>query len=213
MLRGVSGQDRPAGRVGPSTATVLGTVTRLQVQRARLKPGVAPHRAYDPGPLLAVPELAVGPRGVLGRTAAGAEVLDVHHADHPDSRNRRLANGLSLLPAAHYALLRQAFGDHLVHGSAGESLLLQTAGPWTEQDLVGDLVLETCDGPPLALLDVAPMPPCLEFTRFCLGREPGSPVDDEVLAALASLGDGRRGFMARPGASGRVSAGCRLLRT
>ena len=58
-------------------------------------------------------------------------VLDVHHADHPDSRNVRLRNGLSLLPRASADALRARYGEHLVDGAAGESLLLETAGPWT----------------------------------------------------------------------------------
>jgi hypothetical protein len=41
-------------------------------------------------------------------------VLDVHHADHPDTRNARLVNGLSLLPRAHYDRLRARYGEHLV---------------------------------------------------------------------------------------------------
>ena len=84
---------------------LLGTVARLQVQRSRLKPGPRGLRTYDPSPLLPVDELEVGPRGAVGHTADGP-VLDVHHADHPDSRNRRLANGLSLLPRAHADALR-----------------------------------------------------------------------------------------------------------
>ncbi len=190
--------------------TPLGTVARLQVQRSRLKPGPAAVRVYDPRPLLEVEALEVGPRGVVGQTTDGP-VLDVHHADHPDSRNRRLANGLSLLPRASYAALRRRYGAHLVDGVAGESLLLDTDGPWAEADLAGTLLLETGEGDLLELADVAAAPPCVEFSRFCLGLPPG-PVGPEVRQALDDLDGGARGFTARVGGTGRVERGARLLR-
>ena len=180
---------------------VLGTVVRLQLQRSRLKPGPRGARAYDPAPLLEVDALRVDARGAQGLDGT----LDVHHADHPDTRRRR-GNGLSLLPAAHYGQLRQAYGDHVADGTAGESLLVEVDGALPEQ-----LLLETADGPPLVLTQVQPAPPCLEFSRWCLGREPGA-VDDEVLAALEHLGGGLRGSYAEVRGSGTVVRGARLLR-
>ena len=190
--------------------TPIGTVVRLQVQRSRLKPGPAPTRVYDPAPLLEVEALEVGPRGVVGVTTDGP-VRDVHHADHPDSRNRRLANGLSLLPRAHYAALRGRYGSHLVDGAAGESLLLDTGGPWSEADVAGTLWLETADGELLELPETVAAPPCVEFSRFCLGIEPG-PVGPDVRQALVDLDAGARGFYAQVRGAGRVERGARLLR-
>ena len=188
---------------------VIGTVVRLQVQRSRLKPGPRGARAYDPSPLLEVAELEIGPRGVAG--LVGAErVVDVHSADHPDSRWRG-GNGLSLLPRAHHDALRQRYGDHLAAGTAGESLLLETGRPLREADLTGNLLLETVAGPPLRLSGAQPAPPCVEFSRWVLGREPGA-LDDEVLATLEALGGGARGFYADVNGTGRVRAGARLLR-
>ena len=188
---------------------LIGTVVRLQVQRSRLKPGPATTRVYDPAPLLEVAALDVGPRGVVGVTTDGP-VVDVHHADHPDSRNRRLGNGLSLLPKAHYVALRARYGDHLVDGAAGESLLLETDGPWT--DLPGDLLLEAVDGDLVPLTHVQPAPPCVEFSRWCL-RAPAGDVGPQVLAGLDDLDGGARGFYAQPLGNGRIEAGCRLFRT
>lgn len=189
---------------------VLGTVTRLQVQRSRLKPGPRGARAYDPAPLLEVDALEVGPRGVVGRAPAGP-VLDVHHADHPDSRNVRLVNGLSLLPRAHYAALRAAYGPHLVDGSAGESLLLDTAGAWSPDALDGPLELEV-DGGWLALTGGTPAPPCVEFSRFCLD-DPAADADGEaVQQALQVLDGGARGFYVRTDGTGTVRRGARLRR-
>ena len=190
--------------------TPVATVVRLQVQRSRLKPGPATTRTYDPAPLLEVEALEIGPRGVVGQTADGP-VLDVHHADHPDTRNRRLANGLSLLPRAHYAGLRQRYGPHLVEGVAGESLLLDTAGPWTGADVEGALWLETVEGELLELPSTEPAPPCVEFSRFCLGV-PVGPVGPDVSQALVDLDGGARGFYAQVRGTGRVERGARLLR-
>lgn len=167
-------------------------VVRLQVQSARLKPA----RVYDPAPLRPVSTLALTPRGAVGDGG-----LDVHHADHPHSRNRDLANGLSLFTLAGYASLREAFGPHLVDGIAGESLLLD--GPLPP----GDLLLETDEGS-VRLSEVAPAPPCVEFTRFCLGGPAGR---DEVAAGLERLRHGARGWYARVEGSGTVRVGARLL--
>jgi hypothetical protein len=184
---------------------LIGTVVRLQVQRSRLKPGPRGSRAYDPAPLLEVAALDIGPRGVIGQ-AEGGPVLDVHHADHPDSRNNRLLNGLSLLPRVHYDRMRGRFGGHLVDGAAGESLLLDTEGPWVLDHLAGELVLEAADGDLLALGPVRVAAPCVEFSRFCLRS------GDGLEQALEDLDHGTRGFYAEVAGAGRVERGARLLR-
>lgn len=190
--------------------TTLGTVIRLQVQRSRLKPGPRGARVYDPAPLLEVTALDVGPRGVVGVTTTGP-VLDVHHADHPDSRNVRLVNGLSLLTRGHYDRLRQAYGPHLVDGVAGESLLLDAVRPWSARDLQGALELETEDGW-LLLSEVVPAPPCVEFSRFCLGDLSADAGGEPVQTALEQLDHGARGFYASTAGTGRVRPGARLRR-
>ena len=189
---------------------ILGTVARLQVQRSRLKPGPRGARTYDPAPLLAVTALEIGPRGAVGLTDAG-RVVDVHHADHPDTRNAALRNGLSLLPRAHYDRLRARYGPHLADGVAGESLLLDTAGPWRIEDLTGELLLETDEGS-VTLNQVVVAEPCVEFTRWVLGLPAAAGTPPEVLAGLADLGAGARGFYAVVTGSGTVRAGARLSR-
>ena len=184
---------------------LIGTVVALQVQRSPLKPGPASTRVYDPSPLQPVVALDVGPRGCVGTAADGERVLDVHHADHPSSRNNRLANGLSFMTLAGYAHLRQTHGEHLVDGIAGESMLLDGELP-----LSGGVRVETVDDF-LLLTDLLAAAPCVEFTRFCLRREPGA-VDDEVLAALEGLGDGARGCYATAARGGVVRAGARVWR-
>ena len=181
---------------------LIGTVVRLQVQRSRLKPGPATTRVYDPSPLLEVSELVITPRGVVGDG-----VLDVHNADHPDSRNVKLLNGVSVMTVSRYRALRSSYGDHLVDGIAGESLLLDTEDL---EDLSGRLVLETPDGS--LEFSSFPAPPCVEFTRFVLGRAAGD-VGPEVMATLEALGDGARGYYLQTAGEGTVRAGARLLRT
>lgn len=182
---------------------LIGTVVRLQVQRSRLKPGVVPHRRYDPAPLLAATALDVTPRGVVGQTAEGP-VLDVHHADHPDTRNVKLTNGLSVMSRPRYARLRAQYGEQLVDGIAGESVLLDLDG-----ELTGPLALESESG--LLQLTGAPAPPCIEFSRFVTGRGPAD-TGPEVLAALSALDGGARGHYLTIEGSGRIRLGHRLFR-
>ncbi|MCA1711026.1 MAG: hypothetical protein LC789_05040 [Actinobacteria bacterium] len=176
---------------------LIGTVVRLQVQRSRLKPGAPGERGYDPAPLQEVAALEVTPRGVTGDG-----VLDVHHADHPDTRNVRLRNGLSVMTRPRYDALRARFGMHLTDGIAGESLLLDDG-----QDVLGDVLLETDEG--VLELTAEPAPPCVEFARFCLRASGTGP---DVLAALAELQDGARGFYLATSGTGRVTAGARVFR-
>jgi hypothetical protein len=180
---------------------LIGRVIRLQVQRSRLKLGVGSMRVYNPEPLLQVAELTIGPRGVIGDG-----ILDVHHADHPETRNRQLTNGVSVMTVSRYRALRASYGDHLVDGVAGESLLLDTEHL---EDLSGRLVLEAAEGP--IAMTSEPTSPCVEFTRFVLGRGRGD-LGPEVRAALAALDDGARGYCLQTNDSVRVHAGARLLR-
>jgi hypothetical protein len=57
-----------------------------------------------------------------------------------------------------------------------------------------------------------PIPPCIEFSRWCL-RRPVGPVDEQVQATMDALGDGARGYYARPLGEGRVQTAARLFRS
>jgi hypothetical protein len=181
---------------------LIGTVVRMQVQRSRLKPGPALTRVYDPTPLTAVSQLDLTPRGVVGDG-----ILDVHHADHPDTRNVKLLNGLSVMTASRYVELRRRYGAHLVDGIAGESLLLDTKHL---DDLSGELILTTQDGS--LELTSTPAPPCVEFSRFALGRGPGD-VGPEVKQALVDLDGGARGYYLRTDGAATIRAGAQLFRS
>jgi hypothetical protein len=186
---------------------LIGTVVRLQVQTAPLKPRPPGSGRYDPAPLREVRSLRIGPDGCIG----DGDLLDVHNSAHPLSRNVRGVNGISVLPASHYAQMRQRYGDHLVDGAAGENVLLDTGDrPLVAHDLQGELLLEAAGGT-VSLTDVMAAPPCLEFSRFCAGREPGDD-SDEVMAALDHLDRGTRGFYFRVAGAGTITPGARLLR-
>ena len=84
----------------------IGVISRLQVQQAGLKVGQAPRRWYNPGPLLSMPALCLGEGGVSASLAPGERILDVHHQDHPASKNVRGHNGISIGFTAHYDAMR-----------------------------------------------------------------------------------------------------------
>jgi hypothetical protein len=179
-------------------------VIRVQVQLDRIKVGLPPRRRYEPVILREVAELHVTADGAVGVAADGTEYLDVHNGHHPHTRDAKRRNGISIMTTGDYAALRQRYGPHLVTGVAGESVLVAVDGPWP----VGDLLLET-DDQPLLLTDVVAAPPCVEFSRFCLGIEPG-PVGDDVKQALLDLDGGARGYYARVTGEGRVVLGARI---
>jgi hypothetical protein len=92
----------------------LGRVALVQVQAASLKVGRRPDSRYDPAPLTPVERLVVTPGGVIGITNDGREIVDVHHADHSESRQGRDGrNGVSVGFASHYQTIRARFGEHL----------------------------------------------------------------------------------------------------
>lgn len=168
------------------------TVVRLQVQPAPLKAGPRGARVYDPSTLREAEALEVGPQGCRG-LVEGQWVLDVHHVDHPQSRNRG-DNALSLLTTFAQGELTRRYG--LGDGQAGESLLVDGILPG------GDLLLET-DGAPVLLRAVVAIPPCVEFSRFCLGV----PDLDGVDQALQDLSGGARGWYAEVVGAGVVRVG------
>jgi hypothetical protein len=166
---------------------LLGSIVRLQVQRDPLK---SRGTGYDPTPILAVEEAAIGPLGMVGRHD-DAWVVDAHHGAHPRSRagGRR---ALSIGFTAHYAAMADRFGSAPL-GCAGENIIVETDRMMLEEDLEGDLVVTT-GGDELRLTGARVATPCLEFTSFLLGRSEVAP-RSEIVAEVASLDEGVRGFI------------------
>ena len=174
----------------------IGRITLLQIQRSSLTVGKRLETYYDPTPLLAVSSMRLTPQGVFGRDEDGTEVIDLHHIEHPDSHNSRGVNGVSFGFTSHYESMREAYGDHLVNGSAGENILIEANGIVQLQDLGGRLAIQlqkTDTFVYLSALKVAT--PCIEFSQYAANH--GKPLPaDKLKAALQFLDKGRRGFYA-----------------
>ena len=190
----------------------IGVVVRLQVQRASLKAGQAPRRRYDPAPLQAVPVLLVTEAGVTGIDERGDTVADVHHRDHPASKNRAGCNGVSVCFTSHYDQMRARFGPHLADGLAGENILVAADRRYENPELAPGLVVETADGELVALEQVSVAAPCVEFARFALRFPDDLRPDRRVTEALAFLDAGTRGYYAvGPAAGAWIAVGDRVF--
>jgi hypothetical protein len=168
----------------------IGRIVRLQVQRSSLKVGTGEARQYDPGPILPVPALRVGPDGVLGLVEGSEPIVDVHNRQHRTSKNRQ-DNGVSVGFTSHYLAMRARFGAHLVDGIAGENILVETDRDYRADDLRGTLLIGWA-----RLGDLQSAEPCEPFSRFALAGQVDSPADPRVGEALRFLRHGTRGYYA-----------------
>jgi hypothetical protein len=178
---------------------LIGTIVKLQVQRSSLKLGERPRRWFDPAPLLSVPALALSADGVVGLPPDGEPVVDVHNRVHPQTRHGS-GNGISLGFTSHYAGMRARFGERLADGVAGENILVQTERDFTRGDLPPRVAIEG-EGGLVRLEGVRVIEPCVEFSRYALGRlgrpaESLERVDPSVTETLVFLRFGMRGYCA-----------------
>lgn len=133
--------------------------------------------------------------GVTGYTSEGAVLLDVHNRRHPQSRFRG-DNGISLGFTGHYREMRLRFDNGPDDGAAGENVLVGDTRVHDEASLLAGVMIESSDGP-VRLTTVTAAPPCVEFTRYCLGLAAGQADRSAVAAGIEFLGRGMRGFYAR----------------
>jgi hypothetical protein len=173
----------------------IGQIKQVQVQRTGLKHGEKPARYYDPSPILVTEQLLLTREGVIGVTATGEQVIDVHHVAHPRSGNAGM-NGVSVGFTSHYQKMREQFGEHLVDGCAGENILVETAEEFGLMALGGRIAIQSQQSGALAYLEnLKVAAPCVEFSQFALQMSmPGSAKD--VRDTLIFLDHGRRGFYA-----------------
>ena len=181
-------------------------IVHLQVQRTPIKTGRAPMRSYDPSPLVPVTSIRVDARGVYGVTSDGEVILDVHHQDHPETRDAKGRAGILFIGTGDYAALRERYGPHVTDGIAGETMLLDAPEGLAGGGLPGTAVVRTQDGP-IELRGVRVAEPCVEFSRFCLGRPPSPVVDDTLKETREDLDGGSRGYRAIAGGPGTISVG------
>lgn len=170
----------------------IGIVKWVQIQRSPMKTGEAANRTYHPAPLLRVEKLHLTPEGIEGITAEGERLIDVHHRQHPQTRqNSSSDNGISFGFLKNYVTIRQQFGDHLTDGIGGENILIETdIVPETVQETV---FIRTASGQLIGLHQVRVAAPCEPFARFCANQSLEAPA---MKAALQFLDDGRRGYYA-----------------
>ena len=105
-------------------------VVRLQVQSEPLKTGKAPLRQYVPSAIESVHRLEVTPSGVVGLAEQPGSVLDVHHTDHPMSRDRKGTAGLTLMGTGDYVRLQERYGNHLTEGIAARPFFSTLRRGW-----------------------------------------------------------------------------------
>jgi len=177
---------------------LIGTIAFAQVQQSPLKHGEGASRVYNPAPVLRVPGLRLTCEGVFGITAAGEEVIDVHHVDHPQTRNRGNANGISINFLPNYARIRDRFPyrepDAIDDGIGGENLVIDPIADFSMDWLGSELIIERAsDNQRIRLIDVMVTPPCAPFSTFVAGRPIGG---TELKDTLQFLSDGTRGFYA-----------------
>ena len=191
---------------------VIGSIVRLQVQEVSLKVAGPRWRRYDPAGLRSVRVLELNDGGVRGWTDESAPLDDVHHRDHPSSKNRGGENGISVGFTSHYCAMRERFGNHLGDGIAGENILVETDALLTESELAGGIVVMTADGREIRLDRIFPAAPCVEFSRYALQFPDDARPDETVAEALRFLNDGTRGYYASyHGPTTRISLGDRVL--
>jgi hypothetical protein len=174
----------------------IGLIKHVQLQRSSLKQGQRPQRYYDPAPLLLVERLRLAPGGVSAVGADDEPIIDIHHAGHPETKQRQGLNGISIGFTSHYRAMRARYGAHLNDGCAGENILIQSDHIWSIDDLGPALVIGRADGQMVALDGLIVAAPCVEFSRFAhISADPLTA--DQLRTTLQFLDGGMRGFYAR----------------
>ena len=167
----------------------IGTIKQVQIQRSSLKVGERDQYQYDPSPLLVVSHLMLTTGGCIGILEVGKQIIDVHHQNHPASRNR-IDNPISFGFTGHYQAIRTKFGQHLTDGCAGENILIEADEEFTIDELQRGIAIQsTATGELIRLVQIEIATPCLPFSQFAT-QNTSIPVKE----TLQFLHYGRRGF-------------------
>ena len=168
----------------------IGPIIHIQIQPTSLKVG-KPER-YDPTRLLVVDELLLSQPGVVGVTHDGQHIVDIHNANHPNTKSRG-DNGFSLGFTSHYESIRSRFGLHITDACAGENILIETDKMFSLIDLQNGLAIQQArTGEYILLTDIQPIVPCLPFSAYAANMPLASSAVKETLQFLMH---GRRGFL------------------
>jgi hypothetical protein len=176
-------------------ATLIGKIQQLQIQQSRLKVGEGESRYYHTAPILPIAALRLTPAGVIGLLDK-VEYLDVHHQDHPETRNgfqRGKFNGVSINFSSHYRRMGSQFGNSDEVGYAGENILVESEDAFSQEALAAGLIIENSKGQRIILSQVSVAAPCVPFSKYMLAES--GPVAAEVIRdTLQFLDKGTRGF-------------------
>jgi hypothetical protein len=143
---------------------------------------------------------------VVGLAERLGSVMDVHHREHPRTRDRKGVGGVTVMGTGDYARLRADYGDHLTEGLAGETILVDAPAGLARRPMPPQITVLTVGGA-VVLSRLRAADPCVEFSRYCLRQEPSPTVDDAVRLALVDLDDGARGYRAVADGSGVIALG------
>jgi hypothetical protein len=186
----------------------IGTIKFVQVQRESLKTMDGETRIFYTEPLEQVETLRLSPQGIVGLSANGEEIVDVHSEGHPRSRYRG-DNKISFGFLQNYERMRQRFGQHIKDGNAAESIIVDADVDIANLDLSRKFFIQHGETL-IELKEVIPAPPCNEFSTWCLIVPQCA---DDVKAALQFLMNGTRGYYADLAVAGDyvVQAGDTIL--
>jgi len=173
----------------------LGRVKLVQVQPSGLIIETPSGYFYDVSRRVEVASLKITSQGIEAVTPEGEHVLDIHHIDHPDKAydNDDL---VSIGFTSHYQAMRDRFGEHMVDGTAGENIIIETAKEIWVDDLGAQVAFESAATGHRTLLDVVSFAaPCDEFSHFAANSQDERLPADQLKAILQFLNHGRRGFL------------------
>jgi hypothetical protein len=176
----------------------IGKIVRLQIQVKGLKVGEKPFRTYDTKPILSAPQLEVTAKGAQAIMPNGYTTIDVHHADHPNSKFAD-SNGISIGFTANYQSMRDRFGNHLWNGCAGENVLIEANRSIGLSDLARGLAFQLGSSDEyLWLSEIYVALPCVEFSRYS-SKMPHAEKDTALIKeTLQFLDNGLRGYYTTP---------------
>ena len=181
----------------------IGNIEMLQVQAGSLKVERNGIKSYDPALLQSVDSIRLEAGGAVA--LCGGELLDVHHADHPQTKNRANQNAISIGFTGQYAAMRARFGSHLTNGCAGENILIGADRLLSAAELERDLVIVNQKNEQFRLTGLLCAAPCEPFSRFALGID-AEHSRTQMKRTLQFLDDGMRGFYAHLGGAGGIVA-------
>jgi hypothetical protein len=177
------------------TLRKLGHVKLVQIQPSGLIIETPSGYFYDVSRRVEVDQLHITTLGIEAITPGGEHVLDIHHISHPDKtydNDDLVCIGFT----SHYEAMRARFGEHMVDGSAGENIIIESEEEIWPEDLGQWIAIENQDTGHRTLLDLISFAaPCREFSQFATRSQHERLPGDKLKETLRFLANGRRGYL------------------